>query len=85
MQKIVIASLGAVLVTTVALAYDVHHPNLRDAYGATEAAIQHIQEAQRANGRVEFGGHAGQALHHLQAAEQEIIEADKWNDAHHHR
>lgn len=85
MKKIVIASLGAVLVTTVALAYDVHHPNLRDAYGATESAIHHVQEAQAANGRVEFGGHARRALADLQAAEEEIIAADKWNDAHHHR
>ena len=85
MKKIVIASLAAVLVTTVALAYEgVHHPNLRDAYGATENAIQHIKEAQAANRGVEFGGHAGAAIGALQRAEQEIMAADKWNDAHHH-
>ena len=82
MKKIVIASL-AVLVTTMALAYEVHHPNLRDAYGATENAIHHIQEAQAANKGVEFGGHGDKALEALQHAEQEIIEGDKWNDAHH--
>jgi len=85
MNKIVIASLGAVLVTTVAFAYEVHHPNLRDAYGATESAIQHIREAQGANrGTGEFGGHANAAIGHLRMAEQEIAEADKWNDMHHH-
>ena len=44
MKKIVIGSLGAILVTTAAFAYEVHHPNLRDAYGAAEMAIQHIHE-----------------------------------------
>lgn len=84
MKKLVIASLGTVLVTTVALAYEVHHPNLRDALGATDMAMQHIKEAQSANGRVEFGGHASRALADLREAEQEIIAADRWNDAHHH-
>lgn len=84
MNKIVIASLGAVLVTTVAFAYEIHHPNLRDAYSATEMAIQHIQEAQGANrGTGEFGGHAKAAIGHLRMAEQEIAAADRWNDAHH--
>ena len=86
MKTIVIASLGAALVSTVALAYEVHHPNLRDAYAATENAIQHIQEAQAANRGSEFGGHAQSAIDTLRRAEQEMIAADKWNDAHrHHR
>lgn len=84
MKKIAIASLGAVLVTTVALAYEVHHPNLRDAYAATESALQHIHEAQADNRGVEFGGHAARALADLQRAEQEIMAADRYNDAHHH-
>ena len=58
MNKIVIASLSAVLVTTIAVAYEIHHPNLRDAYGATENAIHHVQEAQANNKGLEFGGHA---------------------------
>ena len=81
MKKIVIASL-AVLVTTMALAYEIHHPNLRDAYGATDNAIHHIQEAQAANKGVEFGGHAEKALAALQHAQQELIAGDQWNDAH---
>lgn len=85
MQKIVIGSLGAILVTTVAFAYEVHHPNLRDAYGAVDAAVHHIQEAQASNRGMEFGGHAQKALVDLQRAEQEIVAADRWNDAHHHR
>ncbi|MGB6308677.1 MAG: hypothetical protein WBF89_12895 [Steroidobacteraceae bacterium] len=84
MNKIVIASLSAVLVTTVAFAYEIHHPNLRDAYGAADTAIHHIQEAQAANKGVEFGGHADKALDALRHAQAELIEADKWNDAHHH-
>jgi peptidoglycan hydrolase CwlO-like protein len=83
MKKLVIASVAAVLVTTVALAYETHHPNLRDAFGASENAIHHIQAAQANNKGVEFGGHAEKAIDALRHAQQEIIEADKWNDAHH--
>jgi hypothetical protein len=84
MKKLVIASLGAILVTTIAMAYEIHHPNLRDAYAACETAVHHIQEAQAANKGLEFGGHADKAAVALQQAERELIEADKWNDAHHH-
>jgi hypothetical protein len=83
MKKIVVASLGAVLVTTIALAYEIHHPNLRDAYGATENAIHHVQAAQANNKGLEFGGHAEKAIDALRHAEQELAEGDKWNDAHH--
>jgi hypothetical protein len=84
MKKIVIASLGALLVTTVAFAYEVHHANLRDAYGSAESAIHAIQMAQGANRGVEFGGHGDAAIGHLRMAEKEIMAADRWNDAHHH-
>jgi hypothetical protein len=84
MNKIVIASLSGVLIATAAVAYDIHHPNLRDAYGAAESAIHHVQEAQAANKGVEFGGHAEKAIDAFRHAEQELIEGDKWNDAHHH-
>lgn len=83
MKKIVIASLSALLVTTIAVAYEIHHPNLRDAYGAADTAIRHIQEAQAANKGVEFGGHAEKAIDALRHAQQELVEGDKWNDAHH--
>lgn len=84
MKKTLIASsLTALLATTIALAYEVHHPNLRDAFGATENAMRHIQEAQGANRGVEFGGHAEKALEALQRAQREIVAADRWNDAHH--
>jgi peptidoglycan hydrolase CwlO-like protein len=83
MKKIVTASLSAVLVTTIAVGYEIHHSNLRDAYGATENAIHHIQEAQGVNKGVEFGGHAEKAIDALRHAQQELIEGDKWNDAHH--
>lgn len=83
MKTTLIFSLGALCATTMALAYEIHHPNLRDAYGATENAIRHIHEAQGANRGVEFGGHAQKALEALQRAEREIVAADRWNDAHH--
>jgi peptidoglycan hydrolase CwlO-like protein len=84
-KRVVIASLCAILVTTIAVGYEIHHPNLRDAYAATETAIRHIQEAQAANKGVEFGGHADNALAALKQAQEELIKGDKWNDAHHHR
>jgi hypothetical protein len=83
MKKMVIASLAAVWVTTVAFAYEIHHPNMRDAFGATENAIHHIQKAQANNRGVEFGGHAEKAIDALQHAEQEILAGDQWNDSHH--
>lgn len=82
MKKFAIVSLSAVLVTTIAVSYEIHHPNLRDAYGAAENAIHHIQDAQAANKGLEFGGHAEKALDALKHAQQELIEGDKWNDAH---
>ena len=84
MKRIVIASLCAALATTVALAYEIHHPNLRDAHHDAEMAIQHIQDAQRSNPGVEFGGHADKALDLLRRAQEQLVAADKWNDAHHH-
>ena len=84
MKKIYIAAMSAVLVTTVAMAYEIHHPNLRDAHAAAENAIHHVQLAQAANKGVEFGGHAEKAIDLLKHAQEELIEADKWNDAHHH-
>jgi hypothetical protein len=83
MKKLVVASLAAIAVTTVAMAYDLHHPNLRDAYGATENAIHHIQAAQAHNKGLEFGGHAEKALAALQRAQEELIAGDQWNEAHH--
>jgi hypothetical protein len=83
MKKIAIASLSAVLVATIAVGYELHHPNLRDAYGAAENAIHHVQEAQAANKGVEFGGHAEKAIDAWRHAQPELIEGDKWNDAHH--
>jgi hypothetical protein len=84
MKKIVIASLSAALVTTVAMAYEIHHPNLRDAHHDAEMGINHIQMAQQSNKGVEFGGHAEKALDLFRQAQAELVAADQWNDAHHH-
>ena len=84
MKKTTVAWL-CVFVATAAVGYEFHHPNLRDAYQATDVAIKHIQEAQAANKGVEFGGHAEKALEHLRQAQQELIEGDKYNDMHHGR
>jgi len=84
MKKVVfVGSLLSILLATVAYTYDIRHPNLRDAYGAAEQAIKHVQLAQQANKGVEFGGHAEKAIEHLKQAQNELIEGDKYNDAHH--
>jgi len=82
MKKIVIA-LSVALATSIAWGYEIHHPNLRDAYASAESAIQHIQDAQAANKGVEFGGHADRAIEALKHAEQELIAGDQFNEAHH--
>ena len=83
MKRLVIASLSATLVTTIALAYEIHHPNLRDAHHDAENAINHIVEAQKINKGIEFGGHAEKAIDLLRHAQEELVEGDKYNDAHH--
>ena len=83
MRKIAFV-LGSILLATAAVSYDIHHPNLRDAYQSAAVAIAHIHEAQALNKGVEFGGHADKALVALQQAQEELIEGDKYNDSHHH-
>lgn len=81
MKKTAIASLS-ILVATAALSYEMHHPNLRDAHQAAEMAIKHVQEAQAANKGIEFGGHAEKAIEVFKHAQQELVEADKYNEMH---
>jgi hypothetical protein len=83
MKRVVIASLSAMLVTTVALAYEIHHPNLRDADRDAQSAINHIIDAQKGNKGIEFGGHAEKAIELLKHAQEEIMQGDQYNDAHH--
>ena len=85
MKKIVLASALSVLIATIAYAAaNLTHPNLKDAYSATEQAIHHIQEAQQYSGnkKVEFGGHAENALNALKKAEAELVAGDEYNNAH---
>jgi hypothetical protein len=77
--------LAAALAATAAIAYDIHHPNLRDAFMDAENAIKHVQISQATNKGIEFGGHAEKAIEHFRAAQQELIEGDKYNDSHQHR
>ena len=83
MKKTMIASLSAIFVATAAMAYEIHHPNLRDAHAAAENAIHHVQTAQSNNKGVEFGGHANKAIDLLRQAQAELVAADQWNEAHH--
>ena len=84
MKHTILAGSAAILMATAAYAaYNISHPNLKDAYGAMQQAIQHIQEAQQANkGTDAFGGHADTAIDYLRKAQTESIEADKFNGAH---
>lgn len=83
MKQTILAGSAFILMATAAYAaYNITHPNLKDAYGAAQQAIQHIQEAQQANKGVEFGGHADAAIDDLKKAQNELIEGDKYNDAH---
>ena len=81
-QIVLTGSLLLLIATGAYAAYNISHPNLRDAYGLSEQAITHIQEAQQANKGVEFGGHANNAIDDFKKAEAELVEADKYNDAH---
>jgi hypothetical protein len=82
MRKLVLTGSLVSLVATVGYAYNITHPNLKDAYGLADQAVRHIQEAQQANKQVAFGGHAEKAIDLFQKAQAELIEADKYNDAH---
>jgi Skp family chaperone for outer membrane proteins len=85
MKKIVLASAVSILIAAAAYAaVNITHPNLKDAYSATEQAVKHIQEAQQYSGnkQVEFGGHAENALNHLKQAEAELVAGDQYNNAH---
>lgn len=82
MKKLLLIGPLSILAATLAYSYDITHPNLKDAYAAAGQAIQHIHEAQAANKGVEFGGHGDKAIEHFQRAQAELIEADKYNNAH---
>lgn len=81
MKKIALLAVG-LAVATAAIAYEIKHPNLRDAMGATETAIKHIKAAQANNKGVEFGGHADKAIDLLMQAQHEIAEGDQYNESH---
>jgi hypothetical protein len=82
MNKAVLVGALTILLAGVAYTYDIRHPNLKDAHSLAEQAIHHIQDAQKVNKGVEFGGHAEKAVDHLKAAQAELVEGDKWNEAH---
>ena len=81
MKKFAVLAVGLTL-ATVAVAYEIKHPNLRDAMGAADNAIKHIKSAQANNKGVEFGGHAEKAIELLTQAQQEIAEGDRYNESH---
>ena len=82
MKKALLIGSLSILLASVAYTADIRHPNLKDANAAAEQAIHHIQAAQQVNKKIEFGGHAEKAIDHLKQAQAELVEADKYNDAH---
>ena len=82
MRKVLLIGPLSILAVTVAFSYDITHSNLKDAYSMAGQAIQHIREAQQANKQIEFGGHGDKAIALFQQAQAELIEADKYNNAH---
>jgi hypothetical protein len=82
MKKIILASSLSILMATVAYAYNIIHPGLKKAYDSAAHAIQDIQAAQQNNKGIEFGGHENNAIELLKKAQDELIEGDKYNEAH---
>ena len=81
-QIVLVGSLSLLMATVAYAAYNITHPNLKDADSSAEQAIKHIQAAQQANKGIEFGGHADNAIDLFKKAENELMEADKYNDTH---
>ena len=82
MKKAILAGSLSILIATVAYAYNITHPGLEKAFDSAAKAIQDIQAAQQNNKGIEFGGHAEKAIDLFTKAQGELVEADKYNDAH---
>jgi len=85
MKSLLLIAPLSIVAATVAFSYNITHPNLKDAHALAGQAIQHIRDAQQANKGVEFGGHGDKAIQLLEQAQAELVEADKYNDAHQHK
>ncbi len=68
-------------------AYEIAHPNLKDAYFHVNEALVHINKAYEANGGrgPVFGGHAEEAEKLLNRAKEEIEAADRYRNEHQRR
>ena len=85
MKRLIVSVLLLSTFTTASVfAYEITHPNLKDAYHNIDEAIEHIHAAYVANGDkgAVFGGHAEAADKLLAQAKQEIIEADRYRNEH---
>jgi hypothetical protein len=83
MKKLVLVSSLSVLVATFAYAYNITHPDLKQAFASAEQAIKQVEQAQQQEAKgVNFGGHANKAISLLQQAQKELNEADQYNDSH---
>ena len=82
MNRFVLIGLLSIFLTSVAYTYDIRHPNLKEAYTLSGQAITHVHDAYEANKAVGFGGHAEKAMDLFKQAQAELVEADKYNEAH---
>jgi hypothetical protein len=85
MKKLILASSLSIVVATVAYAYNINHPGLKKAYDSAAEAIHDVQATEQYNKDkkgIDFGGHENNAIEFLKKAQDELIEGDKYNDAH---
>jgi hypothetical protein len=83
MKHIVITgALSLLLAATVAYAYTITHPTLKEAHSLAEQAIKQVEQAQHQAKGVDFGGHAENAIDLFRKAQAELAAADQYNDAH---
>jgi hypothetical protein len=81
-HMVITGALSLLLAATVAYAYNITHPTLKEAHGLAEQAIKQVEEAQHDAKGVDFGGHAESAIDHFRKAQAELVAADQYNDSH---
>lgn len=81
-HMVITGALSLLLAATVAYAYNITHPTLKEAHGLAEQAIKQVEEAQKDAKGVDFGGHAQTAVDLFRKAQAELVAADQYNDSH---
>lgn len=74
-KTLIALSFTAIICSACAVAAT-RYPNLDDAVGSLNSAIDHIHLAQKNHGSGHFGGHAERALRLIEDAKAELREAE---------